>query len=955
MNLPEFEEQSDRPLPESSSISDSSPLSELPESPADFPLEKDSPAARKLEPLVLAHVLAKNYQPVKPKVIAKQMKLRSDQLPALKLAIRRLVKAGKLAYGSSHMVRKPDLLPPLPPESAKAREGTKKSKPARDLPVESTDDDLPDDVVNDLADETLDEAEAFAAEEAAADSSAEVDPDDFLAMRAAKLKENPSRRGKDKTVTGKFKRAAAGFGFVRPLDVTSRGDRTQDIFIPQNASQDAANGDIVRVRLVSGGRSLRKSGEIVEILERDTHQFVGVYQEQRGSGVVEVDGRVFAVPISVGDPGAKGAAPGDKVVIEMVRFPSHTHEGEAVITEVLGARGTPGIDTLSIMREYELPEAFPEAVLAASREEAEKFDESIGDRRDFTKTTVITIDPVDARDFDDAISLTKLESGNYQLGVHIADVSHFVKPKSVLDREARDRATSVYLPDRVLPMLPEIISNNLASLQPDKVRYAQTAIIEFSPEGTPLHSEFYLSAIKSCRRFTYEEVDDYLADRQAWKKKLKPQVHELLGVMHELAMILRRRRLERGAIELSLPETKIDLDKKGEVSGAHLSKNTESHQIIEEFMLAANEAVARHLNEKELPFLRRIHENPDLRKLQVLTKFVRELGIECDSLESRFEIKRVIKEVAGAPEEHAVNYAVLRAMQKAIYSPAVEGHYALHSEHYCHFTSPIRRYPDLTIHRMLRSLIHGKKPAADFASQVLLAEHCSEREQRAQAAERDLIKVKLLGYLSKRVGSEMDAVITGVEEFGIFVMGIDLPAEGLIHIQSLEDDYYKFDSDTHSLTGRRAGNRFRLGDVLRVSVAKVDVDRRELDFRFVGRLKSDRTHLSRLPRSGVRMRQDVPDEMQNDADFPPRRNEGSRPEFPDRGPPREGGARGGYQGGGSRGKSFGSRSGGGRSSGGGDRSGGSFGSGGKKKKFPGSKPSFGGGGGKGKKGRKKGR
>jgi ribonuclease R len=300
-------------------------------------------------------------------------------------------------------------------------------------------------------------------------------------------------------------------------------------------------------------------------------------------------------------------------------------------------------------------------------------------------------------------------------------------------------------------------------------------------------------------------------------------------------MILRKRRLAAGAIELTLPEVKVDLDKQGRVSGAHLVKNTESHQIIEEFMLAANEAVARHLHQREIHFLRRIHELPDPRKLQLLTGFIRELGIECESLESRFEIKRVVGLVAGKPESHAVNYAILRAMQKAVYSPLDEGHFALHSQQYCHFTSPIRRYPDLTVHRLLTALIHGKKPKSEFDELVLLGEHCSERELRAQIAERELTKVKLLTYLSQKIGMEMDAVITGVEEFGIFAQGVELPAEGLIHVEALDDDIYRYDSASHSLAGHRRGNRFRLGDVIRVTVAHVDVDRRELDFRLASR------------------------------------------------------------------------------------------------------------------------
>ncbi|MFV1966560.1 MAG: ribonuclease R family protein, partial [Pirellulaceae bacterium] len=454
-----------------------------------------------------------------------------------------------------------------------------------------------------------------------------------------------------------------------------------------------------------------------------------------------------------------------------------------------------------------------------------------------TRLTVITIDPKDARDFDDAISLEVLENGHWQLGVHIADVSHFVRPRSPLDREARDRATSVYLPDRVIPMLPEIISNNLASLQPGRVRFTKTVFIEFTAEGVVTHRELHNSAIRSCHRFTYEEIDHYLADRETWRSRLSRGVFDLLDRMHTLAMVLRRRRLDHGSIELTLPEVKIDLNNQGEVKGAHVVEPTESHQIIEEFMLAANEAVADKLNELELNFLRRIHAVPDPRKLRDLTQFVRELGIECESLESRFEIQRIVAEVAGRPEEHAVNFAILRSMQKAVYSPEVERHYALHSDNYCHFTSPIRRYPDLTIHRMVESLLAGKRPPDHFDRQALLGEHCSQREQRAEKAERELTKVKLLRLLSQRIGESMDAVITGVERFGLFAQGTRLPAEGLIHVNSLQDDHYHYDPLTRSLTGHREGNRFRLGDLIRVEVARVDVDRRELDFRFVARQK----------------------------------------------------------------------------------------------------------------------
>ena len=574
---------------------------------------------------------------------------------------------------------------------------------------------------------------------------------------------------------------------------------------------------------------------MVEVLERQTRQFVGTYFESEGSAFVQVDGTLFAQPIFVGDPGAKNARPDDKVVVEMIRFPSPMHDGEGVIIEVLGPQGQPGVDTLSIIREFSLPEEFAADALDEARQEAARFDESIAGRLDLTGETIVTIDPVDARDFDDAISLEKLDNGHWRLGVHIADVSHFVRPRTALDREAHNRGTSVYLPDRVLPMLPELISNGLASLQPDKVRYTKSVFMEYTPEGVRTHTEFHSAAIKSTKRLTYEQVDAFLADREAWKKKLGVKVHALLGRMHELAMLLRRRRIRHGSLVLTMPEVKIDLDADGRVAGAHVVEDTESHQVIEEFMLAANEAVAELLREKGVPFLRRIHESPSPHKLRALTEFVRELGLPVVGLHDRFELQQLLKTVATLPEQHAVNYAVLRAMQRAVYSPKEEGHYALASDCYCHFTSPIRRYPDLHVHRLLDELTRDRKPRLHLGELVVLGQHCSDREQRADAAERDLTRLKLLAYLSDQIGLQMEALVTGVENFGLFVQGVDLPAEGLIRTESLADDYYTFDRATHSLTGRRFGNRYRLGDRLKVVVTRVDPLRRELDFRLLSR------------------------------------------------------------------------------------------------------------------------
>jgi len=383
--------------------------------------------------------------------------------------------------------------------------------------------------------------------------------------------------------------------------------------------------------------------------------------------------------------------------------------------------------------------------------------------------------------------------------------------------------------------LPEIISNNLASLQPDKVRYAMTCMMEMTAEGVVVATDVFKSAIKSRRRFTYEEVDEYLANRATWKKKLTPEVHALLGRMHELAMLLRQRRFRHGALELSMPELKIDLDQEGRVTGAHLEKNTESHQMIEEFMLSANVAVADKLENAGLLFLRRIHGNPDPRKMRALTEFVRELGFEVENLENRFELQKLLDAVRGDSREHAINYATLRSMQRATYSPEEDGHYALAFDTYCHFTSPIRRYPDLTVHRLIETLNRGKKPEQRMDDLLLTGDHCSEREQRATEAERELNKVKLLNYLADKIGMELDGVITGVENFGMFITGVTIPAEGFVHISALTDDYYRYDRAGHVIAGFRSGNSYRLGDAVRVAVAAVDVDTRELDFRLLSR------------------------------------------------------------------------------------------------------------------------
>ncbi len=491
-----------------------------------------------LETAVVEFVNRPNYKPVKPRVIAKRLGLDEEAAAQFRKAVKLLVKSGRIAYGQNHLIVQAAAGVKQEHSSAKEKDRASVGKPVKG---------------NDSAsvDETAEEKDRASVDESA--EGGRVSRKEFAGDR----------------VTGVFRRMSAGYGFVRPAGA-AKADRSGDIFVAANHAQDAASGDVVLVAL-SRKRDIRRpnpEGEIVEILERDTHQFVGTYFEASGNGYVQVDGTLFSRPVYVGDPGAKNAQPDDKVVFEMVRFPSHLQDGEGVITEVLGSKGEPGVDTLSVIREYNLPSEFPEDVLEAARGQAEQFNESAEGRLDLTGETIITIDPVDARDFDDAVSVERLENGYWRLGVHIADVSHFVRYKSALDREAYERATSVYLPDRVIPMLPEIVSNNLASLQPDKVRYTKTCFMEFSPDGIRTGVELHNSAIRSKRRFTYEEVDSYLADREDWRGRLKPEVHALLARMHELAMMLRDRRFKRGALELTMKEVKVDLDKHGRVTGA---------------------------------------------------------------------------------------------------------------------------------------------------------------------------------------------------------------------------------------------------------------------------------------------------------------------------------------------------------------------------------------------------
>ena len=825
-------------------------------------------------------VMRAKYRPMKPKGFATELGIVADQAAEVRKVVKKMVDACELVFGKKHLIwpgpnllsgRSTDVGQYDSLEDYESGKSDRRKRITRTI-AEATDDDWLEEVQGGER-----ESVEFGARRGECDEkqlcTGGVYPrpgqPQGLPLHP---KLQTSSLSLDNFVVGTFRQTEYGNGFVRPR-VDARNDDTPlaDIFVPAEQSRDAASGDTVVVEITSGFRrqasGFRKSltmrvqkpevrspksgsesdapmGKIVEILERDTMRFVGTYDCDDDVAIVDVDGKLFRTPIYVGDPSACPARSGDKVVIDMVRFPTHTRYGEGVVVEVLGPHGTPELDTQLIIHQFGLPTEFPDEVIKAAQDQAAQFDESITpDRYDATGETTLTIDPADARDFDDAVSLTKLECGHWRLGVHIADVAHFVQKGSPIDREAEKRGTSVYLPDKVIPMLPEVISNSLASLQPNKVRLTKSVWVEMTEDGIPVDVEVKRSAIRSDSRLNYDEVTEFLADPKPFRNRnvrseyrLAPDVFRLLSDMFTLAMILRDRRLARGALELTMPEIKLLLDDDGKVCGSKLVEHLPANQIIEEFMLAANEAVAGFLEQKGLLFLRRVHAMPSYRKMKQFSQFVKSLGVDTVSadmlLESRFEIQALLERIKGRPEEAAINFALLRSMQKAVYSPAEDGHYALASSCYCHFTSPIRRYPDLTVHRLLDQLLFGNKPRNDMRALFLLGEHCSQCERTAEAAERELVKLKLINYLATKIGEQMTGVVTGVERYGFYVQGEEIPAVGLVRIRSLEGRYY-YDADSHSLIGTR-GPTFRLGDRVVIEIADANPNTRRIDFTFVG-------------------------------------------------------------------------------------------------------------------------
>ncbi len=655
-------------------------------------------------------------------------------------------------------------------------------------------------------------------------------------------------------VPGKLSIHQAGYGFLTP-----ETPGQPDIFIAAENIGTAMHGDRVVARISRDSPDDRikgrREGRVIRILERAHDTIVGTLQRSPNFYyVVPDDPRfvhdVYVRPVAaVYDRRGRGAPKedrrsqtaatvGDKVVVRLDAWESRHVNPEGQIIEVLGPATAPGIDMLSIIRKYHLPAEFPKDVLEQAERIPEQVDaRQLEEREDLRKEFIVTIDPDDARDFDDAIQVEKNKSG-WQLGVHIADVAAYVEPGSALDREARRRGNSVYLPDRVIPMLPERLSNGVCSLNPGVDRLTHSVFIHFDKHGVVKNARFAHSVIRSAHRLTYKQAYAIL------KSPARDQLGERLNLAWELASLLRRKRFEHGALDLDFPEVKVWVDGQGHPVRLERVENDESHQLIEEFMLAANEAVARELKKRAIPTIYRVHENPDLEKLAEYREFVLSFNYKVGDLTHRAELQRLLGAIAGKPEEQALKVALLKSLKRARYSPQPLGHYGLAKANYLHFTSPIRRYADLVVHRAL-----GRDPAgaggrparsvrapyrADMGEIASIAEHISATERNAADAENDAAQIKKLEFFQRQLDQRnpqiFRAAIVDVRNYGLMMELPDALITGLVHVSSLTDDFYLFEPARRQLIGRRSRKRFKIGDEVSVFVARVDAFKRQVDF-----------------------------------------------------------------------------------------------------------------------------
>lgn len=631
---------------------------------------------------------------------------------------------------------------------------------------------------------------------------------------------------------GRVQGNARGFGFFIPAD------GTPDLFLPADAIHGAMHGDMVWVRQTDQiSRGGNPEAEVALIASRGQKRIVGAFEDDEGAGggyVVPDDTRLYMdVLIRPGD--VDGAKQGDKVVAEILQYPDGRRPLTGRVVEVLGSKEKAGTDILSIIRRMDLPDDFSKAAARQARNLNKPVAPGeIARREDLRALPCITIDGADAKDLDDAVSLVTLEGGNCLLGVHIADVSHYVTPHSPLDQEAYKRGTSVYFPDRVLPMLPKEISNGVCSLNPNTDKLTLSCIMELDPAGKVVSHRLAETVIRTRYRMTYEDVNAMFDGDKALLEKYK-DIWPMLSNMRDLMEKLRSRRFKRGSMDFDLAEAKLVLDKKGHTVDVKLYERGISNQMIEEFMLLANETVAGHARRMGIPFLYRVHETPDKDKLQQLNTFLHTLGYGIKSLNNLrpATLQKVLLASKGTKEEAVISRVTLRSLRKARYAPECLGHFGLAIGDYCHFTSPIRRYPDLTVHRLLKAMLHGEldeKQREDWASQMEeIAQHCSQREIAALEAERAADDLKKCEYMKDRIGMVETGIISGVAQYGFFVQ-LPNTVEGMVRIGSMEDDYYILDEQNYRMVGRSTGKTYRLGDQVTIRVTGADLETGNVDF-----------------------------------------------------------------------------------------------------------------------------
>jgi ribonuclease R len=638
-------------------------------------------------------------------------------------------------------------------------------------------------------------------------------------------------------IKGNIQGNAKGFAFLLP-----EIPEEPDVFISEKDLNGAMNGDKVLVRLNQNTSGRRLEGEVIRIVKREVHQVVGTFQDQNTYGFVVADDKRLAQDIFIPKESTNGAADGHKVVVKLTKYPEGRRNAEGEVVEILGHKNDPGVDILSIIRKFDLPESFPENVMKEAEASPDQIHpDELKNRRDLREETIVTIDGADAKDLDDAISLEKTEDGNYLLGVHIADVSYYVKENSALDEEAFKRGTSVYLVDRVIPMLPHRLSNGICSLNPKVDRLTLSCQMEITPEGDVVNHEIFQSVIRTTERMTYTDVRR-IVDREDEEvlEQYEPLV-PFFDSMKELALILRQRRLGRGAIDFDFKEAKVLVNEDGHPHDVVIRDRSIAEKIIEEFMLAANETIAEHFNWLNVPFIYRNHDDPKPEKLQNFLEFITNFGYvvrgKANSIHPR-ALQQLLEQIRDTPEETIISTVMLRSMKQAKYEAESLGHFGLATDFYTHFTSPIRRYPDLIVHRLIRKyLIEGdvRESTQDYWGEKLpvIAEHASNRERQAVEAERETDDLKKAEYMQDKVGEEFEGVISGVTSFGIF---IELPntIEGLVHVSFLTDDYYHYHEKQYAMIGERTGKIYRLGDSVKVKVANVNVDERSIDFEIVG-------------------------------------------------------------------------------------------------------------------------